>query len=500
MLRTRGRATVAAAAVVLVGAVAVGSAGAAPPAVACGQVITVNTTLQGDVGPCAGDGIVVGADNITLNLNGHRIVGQNLRTGNFAGVRLPMRTGVTVVGGRLDPLGKPVSTISGFDAGVLINGGSNNSVRNLLVKDNIGPATRQAFLGDGIAVMNSANNIIHRNVVDHNGIYDGIGVLGNASHGNTIKDNTVTRTVALISETGPEGAGTGAGVVVDAFLDEATGKLIRGNNVLANVVSANDGAGISNVNTQDGRVAGNIVEDNGHVQVPGNGIGMRLGLFPESKEGRMVVENNVIRRNGGFGIYSSDSDENQYIANILEDNGFNPPLGVTGNAAISVASDLGGHLIKGNTVRRNNYTGIQLAGFDNRIQGRTDNNRIEENTVTDNANIGIVFRYRGVPEGPNSWNNYVVSNYVVNSGNAVLGDLVDGSRFAVPGDCRGAVWDDNTYEVASPPCAGSGGTQVSVPASSSPSTAVAEGNGENVGRERDSAEDNVSPKRRGPRH
>jgi len=33
-------------------------------------VVTQSTTLTGDVGPCSGHGIVVAADNITLNLGG----------------------------------------------------------------------------------------------------------------------------------------------------------------------------------------------------------------------------------------------------------------------------------------------------------------------------------------------------------------------------------------------------------------------------------------------
>ncbi len=33
-------------------------------------MITANVTLDADVGPCTGPGLIVGADNITLNLGG----------------------------------------------------------------------------------------------------------------------------------------------------------------------------------------------------------------------------------------------------------------------------------------------------------------------------------------------------------------------------------------------------------------------------------------------
>ncbi|MCA1696970.1 MAG: hypothetical protein LC749_20880, partial [Actinobacteria bacterium] len=65
------------------------SAGAATR-VACGATITRSTTLTANVGPCHGDGIVVAASNITLDLHGHRVFGDAApeATGDFAGIRL----------------------------------------------------------------------------------------------------------------------------------------------------------------------------------------------------------------------------------------------------------------------------------------------------------------------------------------------------------------------------------------------------------------------------
>src|SRR5437868_5489743 len=41
--------------------------------VTCGQVITKSTTLDSDLTNCPGDGVVIGANNLTLDLNGHTI-------------------------------------------------------------------------------------------------------------------------------------------------------------------------------------------------------------------------------------------------------------------------------------------------------------------------------------------------------------------------------------------------------------------------------------------
>ena len=47
----------------------------APPGLECGDTITADTTLDRDLTDCPNNGIVVGADGITLDLNGHTISG-----------------------------------------------------------------------------------------------------------------------------------------------------------------------------------------------------------------------------------------------------------------------------------------------------------------------------------------------------------------------------------------------------------------------------------------
>ncbi|MDP9419827.1 MAG: hypothetical protein M3P53_06730 [Actinomycetota bacterium] len=61
--------------------------------VGCGAVITANVTLDADVGPCTGTGLIVGADNLTLNLGGHRVFA-TAGTGEGAGILLEDRQSV----------------------------------------------------------------------------------------------------------------------------------------------------------------------------------------------------------------------------------------------------------------------------------------------------------------------------------------------------------------------------------------------------------------------
>jgi hypothetical protein len=47
----------------------------------CGQVITTSTTIANGLSGCSGDGLVIGAGGITLDLNGHTIEGVGLGVG-----------------------------------------------------------------------------------------------------------------------------------------------------------------------------------------------------------------------------------------------------------------------------------------------------------------------------------------------------------------------------------------------------------------------------------
>ena len=73
-LRTRTTLGLVAAMAASVVAVAPAAAKSGP---ACGQTITASTKLKHDLVGCSGNGLVVGADNITIDLNGHSIRGVN---------------------------------------------------------------------------------------------------------------------------------------------------------------------------------------------------------------------------------------------------------------------------------------------------------------------------------------------------------------------------------------------------------------------------------------
>lgn len=73
MLRV-GVAVLAAAAASTAAAVLAGGSALGSP-VGCGAVLTHDTTLTGDLTGCAGDGLIIGASGITVDLAGHTISG-----------------------------------------------------------------------------------------------------------------------------------------------------------------------------------------------------------------------------------------------------------------------------------------------------------------------------------------------------------------------------------------------------------------------------------------
>jgi parallel beta-helix repeat protein len=298
----------------------------------CGDKITRNTTLTADVGPCPTTGIIIGADNITLNLNGHTISGSpGPGNGNAAGIRLPFRSGVTITG--LPGNSGKTGTVTGFDAGVLINGGSNNTVEKLVVLDNVGPLDTNSFLGDGIAILHSSANRIVNNLVAHNGKYDGIAMLGVGSDDNLIQGNVVEgSTDEGLGDPFNEGftIGYGTGVIISPFLEEGDprrGESVHNNTVIDNLIRQNVSSGISSLANVGGVIKGNTVEGNGFRadgsggNSPGNGIAVQH-LVNSTPDTFNLIEDNEIHNNAAVGILILNSHENRVVGNRTSGNGF----------------------------------------------------------------------------------------------------------------------------------------------------------------------------------
>ena len=317
----------------------VGSAGAqVPAAVACGQTITQSTVLTADVGPCPNNGIIVGADNIVLDLAGHRVFGTP-QAGDGAGILLRTRQGVPVRNG----------TVALFAGGVVILGGSGTTVLRMFANNNIGASAGHegpslTLYGDGILIQGSSANSILQNSVDNIGPFSGIGVIiGDADHpaippalanNNLIQGNRVTNNVAC------------RGTASSPFCDNdgirleprvggtcLTGAAIcpgPGNRVIGNQVFGNGLDGISLFGfTTNNVVSGNTVDGNGfRGAVPGDGIrvfGSNNTIDSNSASANAAAGVSVARRpptSGSFPAANPNGRNNVLRSNRAFGNGF----------------------------------------------------------------------------------------------------------------------------------------------------------------------------------
>jgi parallel beta-helix repeat protein len=288
--------------------------------VSCGTVITTDTVLDGDVGPCPSGGLRIAASDVTLDLNGHRVFGRP-SPGDGTGILLFRVTNVTVRNG----------TVANFDMGVAIEGGAANTVRNITARDNIGSGSTNG--GDGIAVLSSRQNRILNNRTINNGGLSGIGLYTNVdlahprstsgvSSGNLIQGNQVHNNIA--SRFGDVTTTDNDGIRVEP---NSPGNFIIGNSVVGNGL---DGI-VLFVGSNNNVIRGNYVARNGLYRTTarrGNGIGLQSlpgvnGASFNTIEGNVAVDNGdngiVLRgpRGGALGAVNNVVRNNIAIRNAV---------------------------------------------------------------------------------------------------------------------------------------------------------------------------------------
>ena len=124
----------------------------------------------------SGDGIVITASNVTLNLNGYSISTRTEGTGR--GVVVSNASGVSVRNGK----------IGGFNANVMVSGSSNVVVENLQITgEGLAPVGGPTEIG--ILILNGRAVAVNKNVISSVNL--GIFVRGGGSTGNRIFENVI---------------------------------------------------------------------------------------------------------------------------------------------------------------------------------------------------------------------------------------------------------------------------------------------------------------------
>lgn len=248
----------------------------------CGDVITVNTTLTADVGPCPNEGLIINASNITLNLNGHKVFGQ-ANPGQGAGILINFnRANVTVTSGE----------VYGFDAGVGVFTGTGHRIQSMWLHDNVGP--EGGDFGDGVTLQGTDNSFVIGNLVERNGPYDGIGMFGNTD-GNQIIGNVVRDNASLGTHHGEGAVMQDTGIRLEPGSD---GNLVQSNSVTGNGL---DGIEIF-ANSDNNIVRFNAVSGNGFNDNPDGGLRVGDGINAFSGANGNLIQSNVSSNNAGSGV------------------------------------------------------------------------------------------------------------------------------------------------------------------------------------------------------
>jgi nitrous oxidase accessory protein NosD len=286
----------------------------------CGAVVTKDVTLTKSLTGCA-SGLIVGADNVTIDLNGHSIRGLGTEAG--IGIEGFNRTGVRLKNG----------TISDFAQGVQLLNTSSSTIERIVIRRTV----------TGIWVSPTDNHahsirILNNSVRDSR---DGIFFAGAVS--SRIAGNTLSRL---------SGIGILCRNTVSADLR------IEGNRSVKN-----------NIGIQllfcEASVADNVASDNaivGIVRTRSNGLTVRnvanengqIGIVTDDSHG-LILEN-VANRNSGDGLLIVDSSPDHGPFHTVTGNTANK------NGGLGITTNLVGVIDGGGNRARHNGNPLECQG------------------------------------------------------------------------------------------------------------------------------------------
>lgn len=275
--------------------------------IGCGQTITRDSTLETDL-VCPADGIKIGADNVTLDLNGHSITGSG-RSGAYTGIENGgphAGPGGNTSGPGHDNVTIEDGSIRDFFICVSVGGVGRNAIRDLRASGcggNSGLASA-IFLDSGTHDTMVEGNLLHDNDTAIQGVAGSDALSG--AHHNVARDNTVWDNDRGISLDGSDNR------VEHNFAfnnrSAGVGACCENSVVSHNVVTSDDPFSSSF------GISGGVGTTIDHNISTGNAIGIYglgstvqhnvtasnffIGIFGFSA----VIEHNVARDNGGRGI------------------------------------------------------------------------------------------------------------------------------------------------------------------------------------------------------
>jgi large repetitive protein len=368
---------------VFVGASSVQAGSGGVTAVSCGQTLKASVRLADDLVDCPGNGLIIGAANITVDLNGHTIdgagskkPGSGISNGNCSEGAAPVCTGfgnVTVENGTITDF---------YFAGVNAVGSRSLVVRKLTVRK-IGGGCTQGDLCAGIFLLQSTGTTITASEVSNQvQAFQVNGIDVHASPSTRVEGSRVDRN-----------AGNGIVVFesprsrfVGNQLDENRQVGLHVNNssdstqVIGNDARGNRSFGIAVGAIRNGLIVRNSVSGNGEVGL------LLFDLSDSVARGNRASgnANGIVLYGGQAGVAAfggrHGSRRNQLVGNSAIKN-TRAGIVVRGDGGKEVADD---NVLSGNVASRNGRAGGIV------IEGSSTRNKLRANRANANAGHGIV--------------------------------------------------------------------------------------------------------------
>jgi parallel beta-helix repeat protein len=351
-------------AIAAAGLLALSGSPALASAVTCGSRITASTTLRSDLVNCPLDGLLIDADNMTLNLNGHTIDGDAgpVPEGSLdAGIRLlTPHHGVTITGG----------TVREFDRGIQLEGASDNQIVHMLVRANgnsgiqIGSdgasSDRNRIVDNtvasngqaGIGLFESDHNVIRRDTVSNNG---GAGAIGIAADHSRIAENVfVGNEEGVVLIEGSDDNEIDANSIADSTFEAMEIDFSDRTSISRNRAARNE-EGIIILGNNYSSVTLNVIADSGEGCTEGCGGGVAIDGGSHN-----LAAANLISHNAGTGIRLAafEPDTPPAVDNTLRDN----LVLRSGHDGIAVAAE-GFGTVTGSVMERNSAIGSGADGI-----------------------------------------------------------------------------------------------------------------------------------------
>jgi parallel beta-helix repeat protein len=292
-------------------------------ALRCGDPITRSTRLTADLVNCPKAGLVIAADGITLDLNGHRVEGDG--SGDDVGIDVEGRRGVTIQNGTVAGFGEGVFLLGGNDnavrrvtslgeghGGILVDGGRDVTIAENVVRrsgagiivtrsDRVRVARNRVSgsASGGIPVFESRHVVVVRNTVTRCSTDMGIGLVNGSAHNLVTRNRVTANGAGIVAADGAAhnliGAntirGNGSGVVLDVGTHH--------NHVVGNVVGRSAFEGIAVVGSDDNLIARNRVRRSGRADPAGGIVVIPLpDDVAETSDGNRVVRNAAFANRG----------------------------------------------------------------------------------------------------------------------------------------------------------------------------------------------------------